>query len=531
MVNLLKTQSDLQILSEKIKKEPNNPELYYERSLLKREDKDRLEDINRAIQLDPTKSRYYISRARINTDVKRYNDIKKAYELDPKNKYIAALLNYIEALIEYHKKNKDGYEKYMEKSLELVPDYPPLNYYFAKKFYEEEKYEKALGEINKLENSSCPDLYIFKGINYDDIIELRILINMQLGNYYECYDEIYENLEFNADLISYFKDLYEVLVDNLELKIILDLFYNNDFGIIEDSLLDDLSSLYHKAKEEGRELKKEEIKKIEYESKINERNRILSNISHTIKNMISTIIDPLENLKTSNELKPAIIDNAIRGANLIRNLVNAMNLSFQGSVEDFKYDVKHANYHESSSLEELITKSLKYSVSCMFDGKYFERFMRNYFPTKAVFITAKNKWNDVSQSFDLIRVQEFINEYMLNLKLNIESTSKLVIGNEKGSSLKLLILFQEIILNAIKYSSFVLKDERELSIELINNNENIKFIVFNKFGHDIDVKSSGLGIEIIKNFTKLLKTKPIVKHQKNFYIVEIIFKDFWSEGK
>jgi len=272
-----------------------------------------------------------------------------------------------------------------------------------------------------------------------------------------------------------------------------------------------------------------EREKRENTIRIQERNQIMSNLSHTVKNMISTIIDPLENLKTSNEIKPVTIDNAIRGANLIRNLVNAMNLSFQGSLEDFNYDVKHASYYESSSLEQLITESLKYSVSCMFDGKYFERFMRNYFPTKAEFITAKNKWNEVSQSFDLNKIKKFINEYMLDLKLDIVPASKLVIGDEKGSSLKLLILFQEVILNAIKYSSFVDKGKREVLIKIITKNEKVSFIVSNNFENNIAVKSSGLGKEIIKNFSYLLDTEPVFTKKENKCIVKIIFPNMWAK--
>ena len=259
-----------------------------------------------------------------------------------------------------------------------------------------------------------------------------------------------------------------------------------------------------------------------------ERDRIMANLSHTIKNMIGTIIDPLENMKSSNELQPVAIDNAIRGANLVRSLVNAMNLSFKGSIEDFKYDIQNVGYNEATSVKQLFLESLKYSISSMFDGKYFNKFMRNYFPNKPIFIEAKNQWNEVSQSTDLNKIESYMNEFMLKSEINIEIAKDFVIGNDKGSSLKLLILIQEMIFNAIKYSSFVSKKSRHLIIKFDANEEYVTIKVTNIFKHDVNVRSTGLGQEIINNFSKLLQTKPIVNTENEIYSVEIKFQNLWE---
>ena len=262
--------------------------------------------------------------------------------------------------------------------------------------------------------------------------------------------------------------------------------------------------------------------------RIEERNRIMANLSHTVKNMIGTIIDPLENMKSSNELQPVAIDNAIRGANLVRSLVNAMNLSFKGSIEDFKYDIENTNYKDVTSIKQLFLESLKYSISSMFDGKYFNKFMQNYFPKKPIFIEAKSKWNEVSQSTDLHKIEKFMNEFMLKPEINIETAKDFVIGNDKGSSLKLLILIQEIVFNAVKYSSFIPPKERFIKIEFEAGKEKISIKVSNKYQPKTKVKSSGLGQEIINNFSKLLQTKPIIKTDNEVYSIEVKFENLWE---
>jgi len=94
------------------------------------------------------------------------------------------------------------------------------------------------------------------------------------------------------------------------------------------------------------------------QARIEERNKIIADLSHYVKNMISSVIDPLENLKSETEIKPIIIQNALRGANLIREIVNAMNLSFKGSIDDFYYDAVHNTGKEKLDFKTIFYKNI-----------------------------------------------------------------------------------------------------------------------------------------------------------------------------
>jgi signal transduction histidine kinase len=266
------------------------------------------------------------------------------------------------------------------------------------------------------------------------------------------------------------------------------------------------------------------------EARIAERNRIMANLSHTIKNMIGTIIDPLENMRSSNEYKPVAIDNAIRGANLVRNLVNAMNQSFTGSLDDFAYDVSHATYEGSTSIYDMIVDSLGYAASTMFDGKYFHKFMKNYYPEKAVYRQAKRSWESLPAQKSLAQMESFFSEYMLTPHITIDDATECIIGNDHGSSLKLLILIQEIVLNAVKYASFIQRDNRQLTISFTADDSTVTLLLSNSYDPQNRVKSTGLGNEIIKNFAGILETKPVITQGDTEYTIEIPIQNLWRKG-
>ncbi len=267
----------------------------------------------------------------------------------------------------------------------------------------------------------------------------------------------------------------------------------------------------------------------EDQARLDERNKVIADLSHSIKNLISTIIDPLENMKKDKVGEPIIIQNALRGANLVREIVNAMNLSFNGSLDDFYYDATHNAGKDSIDLETLVIEALKYSVGNMFDGKYFSNFVQKYFPTREVFSEAKAEWASISQRPGKHDLLSFLAKYFFNIEVSTGTASQHILGNEKGSAIKLLILFQELILNAVKYSAFVEKEVRFLNIDLAINQDTISIQVANRFRKNLATKTSGIGHIIIDNFSKLLHAQPVTKQMDNIYSVEIEFSNLWEK--
>lgn len=261
-----------------------------------------------------------------------------------------------------------------------------------------------------------------------------------------------------------------------------------------------------------------------------ERKKIIADLSHSIKNLISTVIDPLENLKQEASVKPQVIENALRGANLIREIVNAVNLSFKGSIEDFRYDTAHNTDSDSQDVKAIITAALKHSVGNMFDGKYFGIFMRKYFPEKPLYLAAKAEWSNLSQANSLDQLQPFLETYFFNPDFDLNQAEQFVIGNQKGSIIKLMILFQEMILNAVKYSAFIDRKSRFLKIRFETTGPDVSILVENPFDAQTKVKTSGIGHVIIQNFAQLLDTIPVIKHDGGIYSVQIRFQNIWKEA-
>ena len=236
----------------------------------------------------------------------------------------------------------------------------------------------------------------------------------------------------------------------------------------------------------------------------------------------------MENLKQESVVKPLIINNALKGANLIREIVNGINLSFTGSIDDFYFDAKNNKGKDRINFKNIIFESLKYSIANMFDGKYFSNSMRKYFPTKSNYLKAKSEWTEISQANNYNLFFPFLNKYFFNAVIDLHNADQFIFGNEKGSAIKMLILFQEIVLNAVKYSAFVNKKERFLKIKFDFNLKHISIKVENDFQEKVRTKTTGIGHVIIENFARLLNTKPIINKENGIYSVEIKFTNFWE---
>lgn len=266
-------------------------------------------------------------------------------------------------------------------------------------------------------------------------------------------------------------------------------------------------------------------------AKEEERNRILANLSHSIKNMLKAVIDPLMNLRDEIPQKAVIIDNAIKGANLIREIVNAINLSFKTTLEELKWDVLNQG-KESMTLQDMVVDSLRYSVSNMFDSRYFPAFSENYFPrsvAKKQYEQIKSQWNDVSAG-DVRLIKDFLDQHMFRLELNLDESRDYHVGNEKSSAIKLLILFQEIIFNAVKYASYVSHTDRQVVIMLASHGDNLTLTVRNSFNPKVQAKTTGVGKVVIENFARVLGCEPMISTDSNTYSISLEFKNIWRNN-
>lgn len=263
-----------------------------------------------------------------------------------------------------------------------------------------------------------------------------------------------------------------------------------------------------------------------------ERNRILSNLSHSIKNILRSIIDPLLNLKNEFPGKAVIIDNALKGANLIREMVNSINLSYETSVGDLLWDIKHPG-SESMALQDMIISSLQYSIGNMFDFRYFPSYAENYYPRslkKQDFEAVKEEWKTVSTTSSLSGLLSFADKNMFKLTVNLTDSAQYHIGNEKSSAIKLLILFQEIIFNSVKYASYVTRAERFIEIDLSEHDDILKLQISNSFRPEVQAKTTGVGKLVIENFAKVLDCTPVITTDNNVYTITMEFNNIWRDN-
>jgi tetratricopeptide (TPR) repeat protein len=482
-------------------------------------------DIDRVVELNPENPDIYLQRALYYQQKGHYpeaiSDFSKAIEIDGTSPYpffyraqchhkngnfMEAIADYTKAIEsstidndEYHTLRAQCYvamNKLNEamddftKSIELNPDNEKAYRLRGELFEKKGQYDSALKDYNKvIEIEPYADAFLKRAD----------LFHYSLNQYDSAIDDYYTVISNQDDTFHYTtNDMYEEIIEASK------------------------KLAQHQAELEN-QLKEEKIRE-------EERKKIIADLSHSIKNLISTVIDPLENLKQEASVKPQVIENALRGANLIREIVNAVNLSFKGSIEDFRYDTAHNTDSDSQDVKAIITAALKHSVGNMFDGKYFGIFMRKYFPEKPLYLAAKAEWSNLSQANSLDQLQPFLETYFFNPDFDLNQAEQFVIGNQKGSIIKLMILFQEMILNAVKYSSFIDRKSRFLKIRFEASGPDVSILVENPFDAQTKVKTSGIGHVIIQNFAQLLDTTPVIKNDGGIYSVQIRFQNIWKEA-
>jgi tetratricopeptide (TPR) repeat protein len=265
---------------------------------------------------------------------------------------------------------------------------------------------------------------------------------------------------------------------------------------------------------------------------ISERNRVMSNLSHSIKNILRAVLDPLHNLKNEIPAKSRLIDNAIQGANLIREMVNSINLSFKTSIDEIYWDIIHAGQN-STTIEKMIVSSLVYSIGNMFDFRYFPVYAENFYPrtiSKSDYESIQRRWQSTAGSMDIGQVIAFCKDHLFDISVDLSDTIDYHIGNEKSSALKLMILFQEIIFNAVKYVSFRQKEERFIKICLASQDEKLKLTVANSYDANVMAKTTGVGKVVIENFSRVLGCEPKISADDNIYSISMTFDNYWRKN-
>ena len=509
-----------------------------------------IEYLTKAIELDGNNPKYYFHRAATYSTINEYYKALEDYTLlgETKSDQEAKGNSYFLRAHLFEKKLKDSQNAVIEltKAIELKP-LDPSNYAYRGEIYSEgindnvkalEDYAKAIEfdpEIREyFDNINNSDLeqWTYMRMSYDDVVTPYIdFFILHADLLPEISDEsaliITQNVIESGSCRPGEDEAVPFLKYRIELLIRKN--YLVEANKVADTALDenfkemDIRYWINKKNTISKLINKIEIKN----AKIEEKDRIMANLSHTIKNLLGTIIDPLVNMKEDKEFEEVTINNALKGANIIRGIVNAMSLSHKGSLEDFIYDAKNASYNNSMTVHQMFVEALKQGVSSMFDGKYFGPFTRNYFPEKSVFLNAKSRWSEISDSSDINKITSFMNEYMIKTDIELGNAKDLVLGDEKGSSIKMLILIQEIVFNAVKYSSLIPKDERVIRIKFSASEEKVLLNVKNKYNTDARVKTSGLGLEIINNFAKLLDCKPMIERENGEYSIEMKFQNIW----
>jgi two-component sensor histidine kinase len=292
-------------------------------------------------------------------------------------------------------------------------------------------------------------------------------------------------------------------------------------------------------KKEQKKLEKEHIDKIHNDeiiaAQLAERDKILANLAHSIKNLISSVQTPLQLVAGDDELaeyNKFSVDNALKGLELIKRLAFSVDHSYTGAIEDFIFDAK-CKADEGQSIEELILSSLIYATGNMFDRKYFEKTSFRYFPkgAKEQRLAAKKAYDETINNLDFEKVSQMLNDHFFNFSYEVDATVENRLNDTKSSATKFFIMLQEIIMNAVKYASFTPREQRFMKITVKTVGEQVVIEVKNSMKLSSKEKTTGMGHVVIANITKMLDGTSEMKRNVDdeAFETKISFNNLWAD--
>ena len=227
-----------------------------------------------------------------------------------------------------------------------------------------------------------------------------------------------------------------------------------------------------------------------------ERECILNEVSHHIKNLVVSVVDPLRRLSAAETSdKKFIVDSALSGAEMIKNIVGCLNDSFRTTPEDLQYDLTHTE-DNSPGFGVLLEEAFRFSVNNMFDGERHGKYVRSYFRSQENFKLCQNKWQNIHS---ISEMRAFVNEYMFDCEIAVpQEYDSMAIGNERGSATKMLILLNELLMNALKAMSQLNRTERKLVVNIFEDDGKMCWVIQNTYKKGSVSSSNGLGKTIIK---------------------------------
>ena len=266
------------------------------------------------------------------------------------------------------------------------------------------------------------------------------------------------------------------------------------------------------------------------EVRIQERSRVIADLSHHIKNLVASTTASLEELKERvTSISSRSLEHALRGASLIREIVQAVNLSYRGSGDDLKSDARLLPAEGVTGITELVSEAACAAVADMFDTKYFTNFSRNYFPDRSSFVNARNAWTTVLDSGDgsISSVEAFMQNHMIQTKFDLDDVSSFGLSDTRGSKIKMLILLNELLLNAVKYASLSDSKNREMSLSM-KQGKVLCITVSNTHTKSNARGKVGLGREIIQNTVKSFGGRVVEEVHDAIYSVRIEIPNVWE---
>ena len=251
-----------------------------------------------------------------------------------------------------------------------------------------------------------------------------------------------------------------------------------------------------------------------------ERDNIITTISHNIKGTIGSVITNLNGLKGIVYQNRSALEGALRGVEIISNMVSDIQRGYKYTYEMFYDDICSPD-HDGICFYDIVLWGTKIVIDSIFSDDFYEEQKRFFSDDEKECLYGE--YTSLSEGLDCL--QEYINKNLASMEFRIpEHLLKTKIGNRNGTATNIYIVLNELMKNAFRALAQVPREKRVFSIEASERENDIVFVIENSCCPQSDQRVKGVGFgglitsKIVAAFGRMEKT---YSDNREYFTVQI----------
>lgn len=244
-------------------------------------------------------------------------------------------------------------------------------------------------------------------------------------------------------------------------------------------------------------------------------------VTHDVRNLLASVRYSMEHAMTAKteEHRNMYISRSIQGVETALQIAGRTLYSNNGDIDMLRRAINHSG-PGAITLDGIIHNSLQAVASHAYDLKFFRQLACNYWSDdQELFIKARQEFGESTTDQKLL---EHIQKYLFDISIEGDGLG-LKIGDNESVASRLAVLFNELLLNAVKYTSTLERGKRFVRVNISYSHGSLAVKIQNSAEEGQRICSNRLGLGSAERLVKALNGEFDSAFENKIYTSSIKF--------